>query len=307
MVPVYLETFSKGKLQQKIKEAYQILAQCTLCPRKCKVNRLKGETGVCNTGSRLIVSSYGPHYGEESPLVGRYGSGTIFLTNCNLKCLFCQNYDISHLGYGTEVSAEEFAQMMLSLQKRGCHNINLVTPTHQMPMIIEALELAIKEGLSIPLVYNCGGYESIEAIRLLEGIVDIYMPDFKYWEEKWSRKFSKAPHYKENACAVLKEMHRQVGDLIIKNGIAEKGLLIRHLVMPNNIAGTKELAKWIAQELSPNTYINVMDQYRPCYKANEHPEINRRLTMKEFEEAVKWMKEAGIKRLDKEVAPRRFL
>lgn len=296
--PSYLN-LSKEEFKERVKKAYEILKRCTLCPRNCKVNRLEGEKGVCRTGSEPVVSSYNPHFGEERPLVGRYGSGTIFMTHCNLLCIFCQNYTISHLGEGDEISLDEFSNIMLYLQKLGCHNINFVTPTHQVPQILGGLEVAIDEGLRIPLVYNCGGYESIETLKILDGIFDIYMPDFKYSDPDPALRLSKAKNYPEIAKIVIKEMHRQVGDLILdERGIALRGLLVRHLVLPEGMAGTKEVVRFLAEEISTNTYLNVMDQYHPCYKASANPPLNRKITGKEFSEAVKMALEAGLKRLD---------
>jgi putative pyruvate formate lyase activating enzyme len=246
-----------------------------------------------------FVSSWGPHFGEERPLVGSHGSGTIFFGNCNLGCIFCQNYTISHLGEGREMSFERLAEVMLELQGIGCHNINLVTPTHQMPMILRALSIAAHKGLTIPIVYNCGGYESLEAVKLLDGVVDIYMPDFKYADPEMSLKYSKAKDYPAVAKAVIREMHRQVGDLVMdEDGIALRGLLVRHLVLPEGVAGTREVVRFIAEEISKNTYVNIMDQYRPCYKAFVNPPLDRRITEKEFTEAVKLALEAGLTRLD---------
>ena len=297
--PSYIKLYETGELHKRIESLNKILEDCCLCPRNCRVNRFKGEKGVCRVGALPMVSSFHAHFGEERPLVGYYGSGTIFLTYCNLKCLFCQNYDISHLGEGREISREEFGSMMISLMRQGCHNINFVTPTHQAAQIVSSLPSAIEKGLEIPLVYNCGGYESVETIKLLDGIFDIYMPDFKYGNNESAKKLSAAPDYVEIAKEAIKEMHRQVGDLKIdKRGIAQRGLLIRHLVLPDGLAGTKEVMRFIATEISKNTYINIMDQYRPCYKAFEHPPMNRRITNEEFEEAVRIAREDGLERLD---------
>jgi putative pyruvate formate lyase activating enzyme len=275
------------------------MEDCTLCPRECHVNRLEGEVGFCETGKRAKVASYNAHFGEESPLVGRHGSGTIFISSCNLLCNFCQNYDISHLKEGIEVEPEQMAAMMIQLAKRGCHNINFVTPTHVVPQLLEALIHAIEQGLKIPLVYNSGGYDKKETIELLEDIFDIYMPDFKFWDEKWSDRYCQAPDYRDVAIAAIKEMHRQVGDLIIDDqGIAHRGLLIRHLVIPDNIAGTDKIVHFIAKEISPDTYVNVMDQYRPCGNAHKDEFINRRLTSQEFKEAMDMARKSGLKRLD---------
>ncbi len=299
MKPSYIHLFEKGELEEKVKKAVGLLENCKICPRECGVNRIKGEKGFCRTGRKAIVASYNPHFGEEAPLVGKNGSGTIFISSCNLLCSFCQNYEISHLMEGIEVESEQIAYMMLELQKMGCHNINFVTPTHVVPQILEALLVAVKQGLNIPLVYNSGGYDKKETIKLLEGIFDIYMPDFKFWDSKWSAKYMNAPDYRERAKEAIKEMHRQVGDLIVnEEGIAVKGLIIRHLVMPNGVAGTEHIMKFIAEEISKNTYVNIMDQYRPCGKSVEDPVINRMITIEEYREAIEFAKKAGLKRLD---------
>jgi putative pyruvate formate lyase activating enzyme len=290
-IPSYITLHEKGELRQRIKLLKEFLKECRLCPRECRVNRLDGETGVCQAGSELMVSSVFPHFGEEPPLVGYQGSGTIFLTHCNLRCLFCQNYDISHLGGGERITSSDMARNMIRLQEMGCHNINFVTPTHYAPQIVGSLPEAIEKGLRLPIVYNCSGYESMEVIRLLEGIVDIYMPDVKYLDEKHSKRFSNAPDYPEVIKKILKEMHRQVGDLTTNaKGIAERGLLIRHLVMPNEVASSEAVLKFIAEEISVHSYVNIMDQYRPEYRAHEYPEINRRITHKEYMEAIQWAK-----------------
>jgi len=286
-------------LSDKVREAEEILKDCTLCPRQCKVDRTSGEKGFCKTGVRPFISSYGPHFGEEKPLVGRFGSGTIFMGNCNLGCLFCQNYSISHLGEGTEISFEKLADIMLSLQEQGCHNINLVTPTHQMPMMLRGILIASEKGLKIPIVYNCGGYESLHSIQILDGVVDIYMPDFKYIDPAMALKYSRAEDYPEAAMAAIREMHRQVGDLLIdKGGIAMRGLLVRHLVLPEGIAGTAGVVKFLADEISKNTYVNIMDQYHPCFKAFDNPPLNRRITAREYTDAVNLAIKAGLKRID---------
>ncbi len=285
-----------GNAATRLEEAYRLMSPCRLCPRNCKVMRLEGEKGFCGIGRNAVVSSYGPHLGEERPLVGQHGSGTIFFAGCNLGCLFCQNYDISHLRSGEEVSAGHIASMMLALEKRGCHNVNFVTPTHVSPQIMEATREAHQKGLGVPTVYNCGGYESVETLKLLEGTIDIYMPDAKYANPEWDKKFSGAADYPEMMKAALKEMHRQVGDLVIENGVARKGLLVRHLVMPNNTAGSKEIIDFIAREISGNTYINIMDQYYPCYRADEFfGEIDRRITREEFQETYDYAREKGLR------------
>jgi len=299
MEPSYLKLYESGELAERVEKAIRRLEKCNLCPRQCKVNRLKGEMGFCKTGRNAKVASYNAHFGEESPLVGRYGSGTIFISSCNLLCSFCQNYEISHLREGRELEPEQMAAMMLALADKGCHNINFVTPTHVVPQILEALLVAVKGGLKVPLVYNTSGYDEVDTIALLEGIFDIYMPDFKFWHEKWAKHYCNAPDYPEKAREAIKEMHRQVGDLIVdEEGIAQKGLLIRHLVMPNGIAGTREIMRFIANEISVDTYVNVMDQYRPCGKAFEDDLIGRRLTAQEFRSATQEARKAGLTRLD---------
>ncbi len=297
--PGYIQLHNTGELAGRVEAAREILADCTLCPWHCHVNRHQGEKGVCRVGALPMVSSYGPHFGEERPLVGSRGSGTIFLSFCNLKCVFCQNYDISHLGEGREVSVEELGEMMLLLWRQGCHNINFVTPTHQAAQILCALPYAVERGLNVPLVYNCGGYEEPATLRLLDGIIDIYMPDFKYGDSDTALRLSGAPRYVETAMAALKEMHRQVGDLITdRRGVAVRGLLIRHLVLPGGLAGTRRVMEFIAREISPDTYVNVMDQYHPCFKASGYPPLNRRITNEEFGEAIAVAREEGIRRLD---------
>ncbi len=275
-----------------------------MCPRRCGVNRLTGESGECQVTTQVIVSSYGPHFGEEAPLVGRHGSGTIFFTYCNLHCAFCQNYTISQLGEGSPVDREKLVSMMLSLQARGCHNINLVSPTHVVPYILEALELAADKGLHLPLVYNTGGYDTIETLELLDGVVDIYMPDMKYSDEKIAEQLSEIKDYPKVNKAAVKEMHRQVGDLQLdEQGIAQRGLLVRHLVLPNELAGTEEVVRFLAQEVSANTYLNIMAQYHPCYKAFDMPQLVRPLLRQEFYEAIDLAHQKGLYRLDKEQFP----
>lgn len=292
----YIQLYENGELEKRIATGYEILRDCNLCPRECGVNRLDGEKGVCRSGKNIMISSAGPHFGEERPLVGRHGSGTIFLTNCNLACIFCQNYDISHLGYGRDSNSEDLAKIMLGLQKMGCHNINFVTPTHYVPQILAALPIAVKDGLKIPLVYNCGGYESMNTIKLLEGVFDVYMPDIKYGNNSMAEKYSKAPKYFDFAVKAVTDMYRQVGDLVINSeGICEKGLLVRHLVLPDDIAKTKEVMEFLSM-LSRNTYINIMEQYHPEYKAYQFPELNRRITHKEFENAISIARSFGLKR-----------
>jgi len=296
--PAYLELHKRAELDARADAAERLLEPCRVCPRECLAQRLQGETGVCGVAAKAMVSSYGPHYGEERPLVGYGGSGTIFLARCNLCCVFCQNYEISQKGEGQVVSTARLAEMMLDLQRLGCHNINFVTPTHQVAQILRALPIAVEGGLNVPLVYNCGGYESLETLRLLDGVFDIYMPDFKYADAAMAREYSKVDNYPEVAKAAFREMHRQVGDLVTdRRGVARRGLLVRHLVLPNNLAGTAEVVRFLA-ELSEDTYVNIMAQYRPCYRAHEYPPLARRPTRTELEEALQLARAAGLHRLD---------
>ena len=297
MHPSYLN-LTKKELNQRVEKLFAILEKCEICPRRCRVNRLKNEkTGFCHLGYLPVISAYHPHFGEEKPLVGDHGSGTIFLTSCNLACVFCQNYEISQLRIGKEVSFERLAEMMIELQDMGCHNINLVTPTPQVPQIVKALSLAIEKGLKLPLVYNTSSYDSLEVLKLLEGVIDIYMPDAKYSDDKIAIKYSLAPNYFEIMKEAIKEMHRQVGDLILdKNGIAIRGLLVRHLVLPNNLAFSEKIFDFLAKEISKNTLLNIMDQYFPYFRASEFPEINRQITEKEYRQTINLAKKAGLKR-----------
>jgi putative pyruvate formate lyase activating enzyme len=296
-VPSYIKLLTSGELEKRIKALYSIAKHCTLCPRKCQVNRLNDEKGYCRAGRKVIISSAGPHYGEEDVLVGFHGSGTIFFANCNLGCIYCQNYEISHYGVGEEVSVHELAEYMLYLQKINCHNVNLVTPTHYVPWIVEAVKVAAERGLSIPIVYNCGGYENVKTIRLLKDIVDIYMPDIKYSDSGMAKKYSDAEDYFLRAKESIKEMHYQVGVLKVdENNIAYRGLLIRHLVLPNGIAGSEEVLKFIAEELSLDTYVNIMDQYRPMFRAYEYKELSRRISVTEYNKVVEKALELGLHR-----------
>lgn len=281
-------------MKDKIKAAYKLMESCRLCPRECGVNRLKGEKGFCKAGFLPMVSSFHAHFGEEPPISGHNGSGAIFFTHCSLKCIFCQNHPISQLGKGEEISIDTLAGMMLELQDKGCHNINFVTPTHYIPQILEAVFIARKKGLSIPLVYNCGGYESLEALYILDGVIDIYMPDMKYADNEAAKKYSSAPDYFEVSKKAVKEMHRQVGDLKIDKGIAKKGLLIRHLVLPDNLAGSESVFDFINKELSSGTYVNIMAQYYPCHLAFKFPEISRRITRREYMDALTIAREKGL-------------
>ncbi len=303
--PSYLKLYKSGELELRMEKAIGLMEKCTLCPRECGVNRFKGETGYCKTGRRAGVASYNAHFGEELPLVGQYGSGTIFFSSCNLLCCFCQNYEISHLNEGVVVESDQMAEMMIELAKRGCHNINFVTPTHVVPQIIEALIVAIEQGLRVPLVYNSGGYDKKETVELLDGIFDIYMPDFKSWNDEWAGRVMGAKNYRHVAMDAVKEMYRQVGDLVMDDeGIALRGLLVRHLVMPNRVAMTEKIMEFIATEVSPNTYVNLMDQYRPCGTAASDDMINRRLTAREYRDAVDAAQKAGLHRLDPRDRPR---
>jgi putative pyruvate formate lyase activating enzyme len=264
------------------------------------VNRLKGELGICKTGELAQVSSFGPHYGEEAPISGWRGSGTIFFARCNLRCVFCQNADISQVGYDTEYEAGALAEMMLNLQKQGCHNINLVSPTHVIPQILEAVVVAAKKGLSLPLVYNTGGYDSLEMLSLLDGIVDIYMPDMKYGDEAFARTYSRVRNYPQINQAAVMEMHHQVGDLQLdQDGIAVKGLLVRHLVLPEDLAGSNIILRFLAEKISKNTYLSIMAQYYPAFHAADYPPLERRIHPEEYQQVIQFAQGLGLKRLDK--------
>jgi len=273
-----------GEWKEREEKLFSLLSPCRLCPRECRVERRK-EKGFCGGGWKAKVASFAPHFGEEKELVGKGGSGTIFFSGCNLKCIFCQNYDISILAHGREVEEEELSEMMLTLQNFGCHNINLVTPTHFVPQIVKAIRIALSQGLSLPIVYNCGGYESLETLKLLEGIIDIYMPDIKYGDSAKGKKYSHVPDYWEVAKESVKEMHRQVGNLQVEGGIAVKGLIVRHLVMPNRASASEKIFDFLAREVSPETYVNIMDQYRPVFKAGDSPEISRPIKAGEYRRA----------------------
>lgn len=298
--PAYEKLEKAGDLGKRVEMAYSIFERCELCPRRCGVNRKKSERGFCQAPYRAVVYSAHPHYGEEESLVGQGGSGTIFFSNCNLRCVFCQNWQISFEGQGREVSDEQVAEMMLKLQKGGCHNINLVTPTHVMPNILKATQIAHQQGLRLPLVYNTSGYERMEILKILDGIVDIYMPDLKYMDGDLAAKYSSgAQDYPEVTQKAIIEMHRQVGELFIdRRGIALRGLIIRHLVMPNRVAGSEKFVKWVAEKLPKSTYVNIMAQYHPEYKAFEYPEIARHITREEFLEAMGAAKKFGLTNLD---------
>ncbi|MDR1951124.1 MAG: hypothetical protein LBP96_02710 [Bacteroidales bacterium] len=294
--PGYLTLESSGELERRERALWEKMKSCDLCPRSCGTNRMAGKKGMCSSDNTFKVASHGPHFGEERVLVGTHGSGTIFFSNCNLLCVFCQNWEINHRGDGRPTTHVELANMMISLQRMGAHNINLVTPSHLVPHIVTALRLAIAKGLNIPLLYNSGGYEMLEVLQLLDGIVDVYLPDFKYQDSKLAARFSEgAPDYTEYTAAAIKEMHRQVGTLQQVNGIAYRGLLIRHLVLPENAAGTDVFVRWVVAELGDDTHVNIMGQYSPQFKANNYPPLNRRLTQKEFDQAMQWARKVGLK------------
>ncbi len=298
MLPAYRKMHASRELHERASKSYTLLSNCRLCPRECKVNRLEGETGFCKTGARAMVASYEPHFGEETPLSGIAGSGTIFFSHCNLGCIFCQNYEISHGGAGVKVDSPQLAAMMVSLQKQGCHNINFVTPSHVIPQILDALVLACDRGLTIPLVYNSSGYDRVESLRLLEGVIDIYMPDFKFSKPESAKRFCKAGNYPDVAKLAINEMFRQVGDLKLdEQGLAVRGLLVRHLVMPGGVDEAEDIFDFLAG-LSSETYLNVMEQYRPCFKAAEYPPLDKPLAHGEFEQARQAAKKRGLHRLE---------
>ncbi|OGO36687.1 MAG: radical SAM protein [Chloroflexi bacterium RBG_16_57_11] len=302
--PAYLSLLHTGELIRRAEQAYERLSRCDFCAWECKVDRRAGALGVCRSGERARLSSYGPHRGEEDLLRGWRGSGTIFFAQCNLRCQYCQNYDISQMDAGEPVKPEILATVMLDLQDSGCHNINFVSPTHVVAPILAAVLIAAKAGLRLPLVYNTGGYDSLSALSLLDGVIDIYMPDMKYASAGSAWAYSKARRYPQANQAAVKEMHRQVGDLIVdQHGLAQRGLLVRHLVLPNGLAGTKEIVRFLAEEISPDTYLNLMDQYRPEHNVrryrNQFPKLNRPITRAEYNEAVSLAREAGLHRLDR--------
>ena len=299
--PAYLQLHKTGELRKRAEELWAIMESCELCPRRCGVNRHKGRRGVCRApGATLVISAAHPHFGEERPLVGRGGSGTIFLTHCNLRCVFCQNAEISLLGVGLESDIDEFAGMMLRLQERGCHNINLVTPTHYSAHILKAIDIAAGRGLRLPIVYNTSGWERLEILERLDGIVDIYLPDFKYWDSGKSARYSAgADSYPEMTGKAILEMHRQVGVARpAKDGLMQRGVMIRHLVMPNNTGGSEQVMEWIAGNLPKDTYVNIMMQYSPLHKAYDYPELSRRLTKTEYVKVISRAKDLGLTNLD---------
>ncbi len=295
-IPKYIKAKQKGWLLKKIEQSSALLTSCTLCPRQCRVDRTKGAKGYCSTGEKAVVSSFAPHFGEEPQLVGDKGSGTIFFSHCNLKCIFCQNYEISIKGMGEEADDEQIASIMLHLQKIGCHNINLVTPSHVVPQILKALDIAIDHGLNIPLVYNCSGYESIDTLRILKDIIDIFMPDFKFWAPEMSELCCNALDYPQIAKKAIKEMYDQTGDLQMDTkGIACSGLIVRHLVMPENLDGTYQILKFLKEEISSHAYINVMSQYRPMGDVFKIKELSRPVTSDEFRKALTMAEDLNLK------------
>jgi putative pyruvate formate lyase activating enzyme len=297
--PAYLALLRSGELKERVAQACERIRACDLCGHACGIDRHK-TVGVCNTGARAMVASYHPHLGEEDPLRGSRGSGTIFFSWCNLHCQFCQNYDISQQGHGQEVEPEDLAVMMLALQEQGCLNINLVSPTHVVAPILAALLIAAQSGLRLPLVWNTGGYDSLATLALLDGVVDIYMPDIKYADEETALKYSEVRRYPQVNQAAVKEMHRQVGDLKLDGrGVARRGLLVRHLVLPHGLAGTPEVARFLAEEVSRDTYVNIMDQYRPCYRAGELPPLDRRTSRAVHRQAMQQARDAGLHRFDR--------
>jgi putative pyruvate formate lyase activating enzyme len=302
--PAYLKSYDKGILERKVDKALKILENCEVCPRRCNVNRVKNKLGICRIGRYAKVSSFFPHFGEEDCLRGWNGSGTIFFSFCNLKCVFCQNFEVSWIGEGIEVGPKEIAKMMIILQEKGCHNINLVTPEHVVPQILEAIPFAIEMGLNLPIVYNTSSYDSIESLKLMEGIVDIYMPDFKFFTPKLAKFYLTAEDYPKVAMAAIKEMHSQVGELKFdENGLALRGVLLRHLVMPGFLNETRKIMKWVANEISKDTYVNLMDQYYPAGMVLKQPEkykkIARRITREEFNKAVEIARKFGLHRFDR--------
>jgi len=293
----YLPLLESGELLRRVEKLNKMLENCVLCPHQCKVNRLKGERGYCKTLNNVVVSGAEPHFGEEDELVGHNGSGTIFFSHCNLRCAFCQNYEISYCGEGKEMTVQQLSEIMLSLQKRGCHNINLVSPSHIVPQIVEAIYLASQKGLILPIVYNSGGYDLTDTLRMMEGIIDIFMPDIKFSSNELAERYIGVKEYSRIAKAAVKEMFRQVGNIAVdEENIAYKGLIIRHLVLPQNLAGTEEIMKFIANELSKDVYVNIMAQYFPAHKAYGIPELGRRITREEYARAVEAAKEAGLNR-----------
>lgn len=297
-IPGYVELHKTGELNRRVEILKDKLRSCVVCPHYCKVDRLQNQRGFCRAGGNMVIDGYGPHYGEEDVLVGTGGSGTIFFSYCTMQCVFCQNCEISHYGEGYQVSPAQLCDIMLSLQNKGCHNINMVSPTHYVPQIIEAVKLAVDNGLEVPIVYNTGGYDNVDTLKLLDGIIDIYMPDIKFGDNDNAKKYTKCAGYFDVVKAAVKEMHRQVGDLKTDDRkIACKGLLVRHLVMPNNLAGTERVMEFIVKDISENTMVNLMEQYYPAHKSDAFDELSRRISREEFIKAVQYARIAGVKRL----------
>lgn len=299
--PAYLALLRSGELGKRVRLAWRHMEDCDLCARYCRVNRIESVKGaVCRTGERAVIHSYGPHHGEEDPLRGHGGSGTIFFSWCNLRCVFCQNWEISQKGIGREVEPEDLARMMLDLQDQGCHNINLVSPSHVVAQILAAVHVAAQWGLRLPLVYNTGGYDSLEALALLDGVIDIYMPDMKYGDSETAHRYSHVRNYWEANQAAVREMHRQVGDLVVDDrGIARRGLLVRHLVLPGDLANSEKVLAFLASAISPHTYLNLMDQYYPCYRASDFPPLDRPITLEEYRQVLALAERYGLHRLDR--------
>lgn len=294
--PAYLNLLENGQLEDRIRQAQQLLSPCVLCPNNCQAARAAGKMGLCRTGMLARVHGWCAHPGEEAVISGWNGSGTIFFSGCNLRCAYCQNFEVSQARSGNELPAGDLAAAMLELQDRGCHNINLVSPSHVVPQILEALLIAALAGLRLPLVYNTGGYDSLETLRLLDGVVDIYMPDMKYADAAAARRYSQVKNYPSVNRAAVREMHRQVGNLQVNaDGLAERGLLVRHLVLPHRLAGTLQVARFLVEEISPDTAVNIMDQYRPVHQAGKHPALNRPVTAAEMQSALQSAQKAGLK------------
>lgn len=294
--PRYVDVHAAGLLRDRVEAARQRLSACVLCPRVCRTPRLEGEVGACGGGRDALVSSWGPHYGEENVLRGTRGSGTVFFGGCSMSCVFCQNFEVSQFRRGIQAPPDALACIFMDLQRRGCHNLNLVTPSHVIAQVLEALELAIPQGFRLPLVYNSSGYDSVPSLKLLDGIVDIYMPDWKYGDSSVAEKYSGVKSYWQVARAAFSEMHRQVGDLVIEAGLAKRGLLIRHLVLPRGIAGSKAILDFIATEISRDSWINIMAQYHPAYRARDYPELSRAISGREHEEVVQYARSLGLYR-----------
>jgi len=294
--PGYIALERSGELERRERALWALYDPCRLCPRLCGANRAAGKAGACSVAGNFRVSSFGPDFGNEKPIHGTRGSGSVFLSNCNLLCVFCQNWQINHRGDGKKTTHTQLAKMLLDMQRMGCHNVSFITPTHLVPHLVKGLRLAIAGGLNVPLCYNTGGYESLEVIKLLDGVVDIYQPDFKFQDSGIAARFTHgAPDYPRHAAAAIKEMHRQVGTLQIIDGLAHRGVVVRHLVLPENLGGTDKFVRWVARELGPDTHVNIMGQYWPAFRANQHPPLDRRVTQEEYARAMAWAREAGLR------------